>query len=77
MWRGSDAQLKDAAFRVTTGAPETEIEITPEMIEAGEIALSEYDSEIEGRDIGVCRIFRRMIEAKKKVPASLPVQGYA
>ena len=37
-----------------------EIEITPEMIEAGALALSEYDKELESLSEGAARIFRTM-----------------
>lgn len=41
-----------------------EIEITPEMIEAGELAFSEYDPRFEGpRDL-VIRVFTRMKAGK-------------
>jgi hypothetical protein len=43
---------------------EEEIAITSEMIEEGELALTEYDCEFEGRDVAVCRIFRRMLAAR-------------
>jgi hypothetical protein len=40
-------------------------EITPTMISAGELALSEYDPEMEKPEDAVCRIFRAMMHAKK------------
>lgn len=47
----------------TTG--DNEIEITPEMIEAGEVALSEYNTYFDSRDEAVCRIFRQMVSARR------------
>jgi hypothetical protein len=51
----------------SAGAPETEIEITPEMIEAGVIALAEYDSYMDNAEHGARTIFSAMILAS---PAS-------
>ena len=43
------------------GVPE--IEATPEMMEAGALALSEYDLELESLKEGATRIFRAMVSA--------------
>jgi len=49
------------------GAPE--IEITPEMIEAGERELCRYDDAFEGTDEAVVKIYKAMVAAsKKRVP---------
>jgi hypothetical protein len=48
---------------IKAGAPADEIEITPEMIEAGTLALSKHDEEFESSDEAVVRIFRAMLEA--------------
>jgi len=42
------------------GAPETEIEITPEMIAAGALALSSYGDAFESAEEAAVRIFREM-----------------
>jgi hypothetical protein len=47
-----------------TAAPAPEIEITPEMIEAGASALFDHDSRFEGEEEAVARIFRAMIMAR-------------
>lgn len=44
---------------------EVETEITPEMIEEGELAFVEYEPLFESRVEAVCRIFRWMTAAKK------------
>ena len=46
-----------------------EIEVTPAMIEAGMLALSEYDLELESLREGATRIFRTMASAR------LPIVG--
>jgi hypothetical protein len=53
-----------AKIEVVTGR--LEIELTPEMIEAGELALSEYDPEMEPDSEAVTRIFRAMVRARKE-----------
>jgi hypothetical protein len=52
-----------------SGAPVDEIEVTPEMIRAGTRALSFYNSEIEGPEDLVPRVFRAMWAARE--PASV------
>jgi hypothetical protein len=47
----------------SAGAPEDEIEITPEMIEAGAIALSGYDAYLSNAECGAKEIFSAMILA--------------
>ena len=44
-------------------ASPAEIEVTPEMMEAGELALTEYEPAFEGWDAAVRRIFCRMLRA--------------
>jgi hypothetical protein len=46
---------------------DSEIEITPEMIEAGTLALSEYHSEYESPEDAVIRIYLEMVSAMKLV----------
>lgn len=43
-----------------------ESEITPEMIAAGTLAFSEYDSRFEGPEENVVRIYRAMEIAKRR-----------
>lgn len=45
--------------------PTDEIEITPEMIEAGVLAFVEHDDFFEGKEDAVRRVFRAMIAAKR------------
>jgi hypothetical protein len=60
------------------GVPETEIEITPEMIEAGVEALAIFGDNLTFRDLGrgdsewlVMRVARAVLSAKKVcIPAS-------
>ena len=40
-------------------------EITPEMIEAGAVALSEYDRELESLGEAAPRIYRAMVPARR------------
>src|SRR5450631_2156450 len=42
------------------GAPEEETELTPDMIEAGALALSAYDDAFESAEEAAVRIFRAM-----------------
>jgi hypothetical protein len=49
---------------VEAGAPEHEIEITPEMIEAGALALSEYTHVLDTREEGAEKIYRRMEDVR-------------
>jgi len=44
-------------------APETEIEITPEMIEAGLREFYKYDSRFDPEEEAVVRIFNAMIRS--------------
>ncbi len=53
---------------VEAGAPDSKIEITDAMLRAGVSALCRYDSEFESREEGVERIFRAMMEARKRLP---------
>lgn len=41
----------------------TEVEITPEMIEAGMLEISSYNTDFETMEEAVARIFIAMIEA--------------
>jgi hypothetical protein len=50
-------------------APGDEIEITPAMIRAGVIALSEFDDRFEGEEEAVVDIFRAMVTAKVRRPS--------
>lgn len=43
-----------------------EIEIAPEMIEAGELAFSEHDPRFEGDAAAVVRVFLAMLKARPK-----------
>ena len=43
------------------GAPEDEIEITPEMIEAGTLELASYDPEFESIEEAAKRVYRAMV----------------
>ena len=45
---------------VDAGAPEDEIEVTPEMIEAGVNEFCAYDARFESAEDVVALIFRRM-----------------
>ena len=45
----------------SAGAPEAEIEVTPEMIEVGLYALSERDSRLELEEKMIERVFRAML----------------
>ena len=47
------------------GAPANEIEITPEMIEAGVMAFCSFKSGMETSEEVVEEIFKKMISAKK------------
>ena len=47
-----------------------EIEITPEMVEAGVSALLDYDSRFEGEDTAVVRVFEAMLGARVKTAPS-------
>jgi len=53
-----------------TDGPTTtdEIEITPEMIEAGLHEFYTYDSRFDPEEDAVSRIFRAMIQALRKAP---------
>lgn len=42
-----------------------DIEVTPEMIEAGKLALSEYDSRYVSLENGATRVFEAMWEARR------------
>jgi hypothetical protein len=42
-------------------SPETEIEVTPEMVEAGVAEISNYNLDFETREEAVMRIFTAMI----------------
>ncbi len=44
----------------SAGAPETEIEITPEMIQAGAEAFTEYDSRFEDVKTAAVRVYLAM-----------------
>ena len=55
MWEYASAETKELA-----GAPETEIEITPEMVEAGAEAYLEHDSRFENVDAGAVRVYLAM-----------------
>lgn len=44
--------------------PETEIEVTPEMIEAGLAAYYAYDHRLEEADAMVAKIYRAMMNAR-------------
>lgn len=52
-----------ARTRSEPGKLNPEIEITPAMVSAGTLALSQHDSEFESSDAAVIRIFRMMLEA--------------
>lgn len=41
-----------------------EIEITPEMIEAGCRALASYSERLDGDEEGACRVYRAMERAR-------------
>ena len=43
-----------------------EIEITPEMIEAGALALSEHHIEYESREEAVIRVYREMLSVSSQ-----------
>ena len=45
-------------------APEIEVEITPEMMEAGTTALARFNSDFETDKQGVFRIYREMERAR-------------
>jgi hypothetical protein len=64
MARGSDSAV---ATKVSAGAPEAKIEITPEMIEAGLIWLHSYNREADIPEEIVKNIFMEMsyLELKK------------
>ncbi len=47
-----------------TPSPETETEITPEMLKAGVLALSEYSSFFDLPEDGVALIYRAMEAAR-------------
>jgi uncharacterized protein YpuA (DUF1002 family) len=51
---------------ITTGIEDCEIDITPEMIVAGELAFAEFDYRFEGEAEAVVRIFRAMVAARPK-----------
>ena len=57
MARDSDSLV---ATKVAAGAPEAEIEITPEMMEAGLIWLHSYNREADIPEEIVTSIFREM-----------------
>lgn len=44
---------------------ESEIEVTPEMIEAGALELARYHPDYESLEDGVCRIYKAMGAAKR------------
>ena len=48
-----------------------EIEITPEMIEAGALALSEHHIEYESREEAVIRVYREMLSVSSQYLAPL------
>jgi len=50
---------------MSAGAPANEIEITPEMIEAGVMAFCSFKSGMETSEEVVEEIFKKMILAKK------------
>jgi hypothetical protein len=56
---GHDTELA-VATKVAAGAPEAEIEITPEMMEAGLIWLHSYNREADIPEEIVTSIFREM-----------------
>jgi hypothetical protein len=60
-----------------TGSEKTEceIEITPEMIEAGVMAYVQRDDVFETQEEIVSRIFRAMVEAKREGQASQSSPG--
>jgi hypothetical protein len=47
--------------RIANAEAGPEVEITPEMIEAGALALSEHDLELESSAEGAIRVFQAMI----------------
>lgn len=47
----------------------TEIEVTPEMIEAGNAAFWSFDEDFEGSRAVVVRIYRAMVAASKTLAA--------
>jgi hypothetical protein len=49
----------------TTDGEDCEIEITPEMIEAGTLELSTYSDMFESSEELVCRLFRALAEAQQ------------
>ena len=49
---------------MATPAPESEIEVTPEMIEAGALELAGFDRVFDTHDEGAVRIFIKMIAAR-------------
>jgi hypothetical protein len=54
----------EAEHRAKAGAPEDEIEITPEMIEAGVDVLYQYAPSMAGFDFWAGEIFRAMWAAR-------------
>ena len=48
-----------------TGRNEREIEVTAEMIEAGALALSQYDREYETLEEGAIRIYLAMVRKRE------------
>jgi hypothetical protein len=52
---------------MTETKTESEIEVTPAMIDAGERELCRYDDAFEGTDEAVVKIYRAMIAAKRPV----------
>ncbi len=51
-----------------TGAPENEVEVTPEMIEAGCHEYLSYDERFERLSAAVVRIWRAMERARTSAP---------
>ena len=49
-------------LKAIANVDDPEIEVTPEMIEAGVLAMSKYDCRFEPPDVAVFRIFRSILE---------------
>ena len=63
-----DAACLGTASADGAGAPEREVEITPEMIEAGLDALAGFNRELESGNERVAEIFEAMFWARPEAP---------
>jgi hypothetical protein len=74
---GNETQIMAAQGRKApkAGAPEEKTQLTPDMIEAGALALSAYDDAFESAEEAAVRIFLAMNRLAISVPGDSEAGG--